>query len=232
MQVIYKPRSTWEVLTFQPRKVEVRFFDPLKVKVGATVRINTLDLQANEFHLDSISEYTRQINGQTFVFTDYNLSFKPIGADRISIRLRVVPTGNKADEGQDYNILLLRTDYEQGYDDNIGGVLQDAENNKKFIVSDDKDGVSTSDEYFRMNDLSEAYVAAVATLVDTNNDGKFDDSEVTSGEVWYLDFGREVPTAAEGITETEMYFVEKNTKTGWVTMLKGNPINENRVTVI
>ena len=242
MEAVANKQSFWAYLTGKPKTVTVKFFDPLKIKVHASVRINTLALEGKEFFLESVSEYTRQVGTKAFVFTDYNLRHVPVSGEDIKVKLRIVPIhGARDEDGQKYNMLLLVKDYEDGWSEGLDATIQEAQQTKRWIVHLEgpedglPEGSAEDHEYFRMNDNERPVEATVGTIADDDNSGTLEANEITHRLATYWDFGREVPLPG-GNSQTEFYFVEYEKDMDGdverVLMWKGTELNEAKIVVV
>ena len=241
MEITTKKRSFWEILTFQPAVEEVKFYNPLNIGVGSIVNVNYPEYSGMDFRVSKVSEYTRNLDSRIYFHTCYDLVSKALGSGKwTSIRLLVNPIkGATAEDAYPYSILLLKLDHEQHWDEAMTPVLEKACDEKKWVVDDDgKDdnGVQVSetyhDEYFRLNDLVDPYVATVAEL--EAEGGKLDPSNMRTRFTTYYDFARQV-SDAPGVENTEFYIVEKDGRVedeGYLTMWKGDEIDPAHVTVL
>jgi hypothetical protein len=174
----------------------------------------------------SIHEYKRTIGGREFPFVDYALVARPLGGDKVLVRLRLMPV-DEPDEaaGVTHHVLLLRLDDDRPYDRGLHQVVGDG--TKTFQVRED-DKVQA--EYTRINDVSTPYKAEVTIVRDVNLDKHVTRDEVEKRRVEYWDYGREVADEA-GQPRREFLFVEMDGENGWFQIWKGGEIDPKRVVV-
>ena len=220
-------RTLWEMLCERVRGggngAGVAFSNPLSLGVGSPVNVpyaNGPDVANLDFSVQEIREYTRQISGQEFVFTDYVLrgvSTKSFAAeDAVTARLRVVP--NQAG-GQD--TLLLRLEDEFAFAEDFLAVVKDTTG--IFELTDDQSGVRQT--FSRINDLREPYQAAVLVIAATTPEGKASPGKATPVKLEYWDYWRDADLGG-GHTTKEFLFVEMNSDSGWFQLWRGREFFE------
>src|SRR5262249_47320007 len=113
-----KGKTLWEMLTAKiTGPVELKYYNPLKAKIGNAVQINEIDWKDYSFFLKEIREYKRMIRGQDFPFADYVLLSRPLHGDDVWVRLRLNPVDDPGKvAGLTHNVLLLRLDDDLAYD--------------------------------------------------------------------------------------------------------------------
>lgn len=199
--------TLWEILNRKkqvtpvnapPTPVETRYYNPLGLQIGNSVKVGTLDYEDYNFVLRSIREIKSTYNGQTSKIADYDILARPVNSDAIRLRLRLVPLA-EPDKDLTHDVLLLKFvadfDYDKDYHDGLAfdknqGVAQEGD-----------------DTFWRVQDVKEPWEAKTASLADLDNSGKVDDSEVRNGSLTYWDFWRETQDA-DNQKVTEFYFVE------------------------
>ncbi len=184
-----KGRTLWEMLLDKLKgTVEFSYYNPLRARIGSAVTIDDIEWRDLNFFVLSIHEYKRTIGGQVFLFGDYALLARPLGGDKVLVRLRVNPVDDPEQAaGADYHVLLLRLEDDLAYDEGLHKVVNDT--TKKFQVRED-DKVQA--EYVRINDVGTPYQAEVAIVKDVNLDKRVDRDEVAHRRVEYWDYWREV----------------------------------------
>lgn len=241
MEFISKKRSFIDILLCRPVEQEVKFYNPLNIGIGKVIEIKYPEYDGKDFRIENVYEYTRELNGRTFIHCCYDLVSKSGGtAERVRLLANPIK-GASAEDAYPYSLLLLKLDHEQQWDDSMTPVLEDACDNKQWVVDDDgkdDDGNQVRepyhDVYYRLNDLVDPYEAEVAEIEDEDGNGKFDPSEVRTRTVTYYDFARQVEDVP-GVENTEFYIVEKDgsvEEEGYITMWKGDEIDPSRITVL
>lgn len=195
---------------FSTKKIR-QVFNPLGVDVGKFVWMDDLDHRDQQFRVTRISEYTRDISGKVFRFTDYYLSNTDASKEFI---LRFNPMDKPLPGvAQTNNVLLLTLFDEVSYTEDFLAVLNDT--TKIFEVN--LDGV-VAERYWRINDVQDPYVAKVAS-VETP-----DAKDISAREVKYWDYWREVEDEAKQ-KGLEFLFIEMDTSNGWFQLWKGKDID-------
>lgn len=221
-------KTLWEMLKEKfTTPVESRFYNPFRARIGSAVSIDTVELRHLNFFLREIREYLRQIRGQSFYFTDYVLLARQLGGEEVLYRLRLNPMedpGRVADIT--HHVLLLRREDEFAYDQDFHAVVTDGSG--RFQVLENGE---VTEEYYRINDLTEPHKARVAVIRDVNQDGKVEMAEVERHQLEYWDYWREVPDAT-GQPTTQYLFVEMDAQTGWFELWKGEEFDPQRIMVI
>ncbi len=223
-----KGRTLWEMLTGAVQgPTELRYYNPLRARVGASVTIDQLDWKDYTFFVREVREYRRLIGGREFLFVDYVLVSRPLNADEVLMRLRLNPVEDPdAVGGLTHHALLLRLSDEMAYDEGLYKVVTDT--TRKFQVIEE--GKVTA-EYLRLNDVTDSYKAQVAVLKDTDHNNRVDPDEVERLEIEYWDYAREVSDQA-GQPEREYLFVEMDTNSGWFQIWQGTEADPQKVLVI
>jgi hypothetical protein len=200
--------------------VETTIYNPLELRKGHTLRIDTLEHEKVVFAVDSLREVARKLGGTTNFFVDYDIVARPFDAEPVARRLRLVPVENPGDET--HSALLLTKLAECGYDKNFHDGLAWENNKGEFTEGDAK--------YWRVNDLKEPWQAVTKTLRDLDGSGKIDAAEVTPNLINYWDFWRETEDEA-GNKVLEFYIVEMD-KDGFFEFWLGRQIDLNRISTI
>lgn len=217
-----KGKTLWQMWTEPKEPPHLDFYNPMKAQIGSIVTINDIDLSKCDFAVESIEEFTREIEGQVFKFTDYVLKDRAGGKP---VRLRVNPA-DAAVAGVPHDVLVLKLDDEFAYSDDFLGVVNDE--SKKFNATDD-DG--KTEEYWRINDVSGSYKCKVAIAKAVNADGSVDEKSVSRTTAEYWDYWRETKDEA-GSTFRQFVFVHMSSVNGWFQIFKGEEITPQRIVVI
>ena len=216
-------KTLWEMLQGKiAGPVELQITNPLKLKVGNSVRINDIDLVDLNFNVKRIMEYKRTIKGDDYFFTDYDLVAYPLGREEVKVRLRLNPMDlpDKA-AGLTHNVVLLKLYDEMGYDEGLFKVVTDT--TKLFEVN--QDGVC-AERYYRINDVQDSYKPSVTVVEEGHKD--LDDVKKVNLEYW--DYWRQ--TKDEGGTDYNQFlFIEMNKDDGWFQMWRGQEIDPQDVSV-
>ena len=213
-------KTLWEMLKAKVSgSIESQISNPLKAKIGATVRINDIDLKQLTFSVKRILEYKRNIGGNVYEFTDYDL-VAPSGE---KVRLRLNPMENPdAAAGLTHNVVLLKLYHEQGYDEGLHKTVTDT--TKLFEVLEN--GLCT-ERYYRINDVQDSYKPTVTVVKE--GDEELEKLEKLHLEYW--DYWREIPDEA-GQPFNQFLFVEMDTDNGWFQMWRGEEIDPLQVTLL
>src|SRR5215469_200150 len=196
----------------------ISFANPLDLRIGSPVLVpfaNGPEFKDIDFAVREIREYTRQIDGQEFRFTDYVLggvNTKSFDADQaVTARLRVVPNAAGA-----HDSLLLRLYDEFAFTQDFLDVVKD--DTGVFEIDDDQSG--SKETYTRLNDLRVSYQAAVLVISGTTPDGKAAPGKAQPAKLEYWDYWRDADLGG-GHTAKEFVFVEMNSDTGWFQIWRG-----------
>jgi hypothetical protein len=221
-------RTLWEILLDKfGGPAEMRYFNPLKARIGVSVTIDTVELRDLNFFLQEIREYRRHIGPQEFTFVDYSLLARPLKGDDVAIRLRINPIADKArSAGKDYNVLMLRLEDEMEYSKEFEKLLNDKSG--LFQIREDDE---VKEEFSRMYGLKSPYKATVSYLRDINQDHKIERDEIDTLELKYWDYSRQITDEA-GQPLAEYLFVEMDGETGWIQIWRGVEMDPNKVIVI
>jgi hypothetical protein len=219
-----KGKTLWEMLQDRLRGTGtgngagIAFENPLDLRVGSPLNVafsNGPEFSNYSFTVQEIREYARRIGGQDFRFTDYVLrgvSTRSFDAnDTITTRVREVPNQAGARDA-----LLLRLYDEFAFSEDFLGVLKDATG--ILELSEDKSGPAAT--FSRINDLRDAYEAAVMVVSKTTNDGKAAPGKVSPVKVEYWDYWRDADIGG-GKTAKEFVFAEMNSDSGWFQIWRG-----------
>lgn len=199
-------------------------YDPLGLVIGEPFRVIESQYAGYDFVVTGLHEYSRQIGGRRFVFTDYALTamkeFDP--ATALKFRLRVMP-----DEGGTRTSLLLRLFDDLAYNDGLEKVVRDTTKIFEVTYSEgDLDGRGATrhegekEVYSRVNGLSDSYKASVRITTGTGQPGRQQQATETI-ELEYWDYTREF--SERGAVQRQFLFVEMNSRTGWFQIWQGEP---------
>jgi hypothetical protein len=209
--------------------VELRYYNPLRAKVGSSVMINQVEWKEHNFFVKELREYRRVIGGQEFRFVDYVLLSRPLGGEDLWLRLRLVPLeGADATRvsGLDHDVLLLQLYDELAYSEDFYKVVTDT--TRKFEVREDG---RVTEEYWRVGDVTDSYKAQVSVIKDMDNDGKVDSDEVEAVRLEYWDYVREVKDEA-GQPQRQYLIVEMDAGSGWFQLWRGQETDAQQVFVM
>ena len=216
--------TIWEMLTTKKEEsvpVEEQYYNPLKVRIGNRVKIDTLEREELNFNIRSLQAWTRSIGGEEFKHADYLLLARPFGADVVKKKLRLVPR-EETDGKMTHNVLLLNLLDEFEYHSDFHEGLAFEQNNGEFTEGDAV--------YLRVQDVKDPYEAHLKHISDLDGDGEVEEDEVRDAKVTYWDFWRE--TEDEGGNKVlEFYIVEMNKENGWFQIWVGSEIDQNRVSI-
>lgn len=184
-------RTLWEILTTKKVTHELKHYNPLGLKIGSIVKINTVDTIDHNFVLKGVREVNRYIDRKDFKFCDYDV----LSGD-VRKRLRVIP------KNEGYDIVLFEFREEFPYEEGFHEWLK---NNHEVELGD----LNPDDppHYWRVNDLTKPWEAKTVSMFDANNDNVINDDELEHGKLTYWDFWRD--TKDEGGNKvTEFYNIE------------------------
>jgi len=215
-------QTLFERLAYGKTKPEDTIYNPLEAKVGNRFRIDTIELRAGgPYVLRGLAEYTRKENGKERKFTDYLFE---------GFRLRIIPCARVTRQPLQFNCYLLKDNAKEGWIPELYENLCDRSG--EFNIH--HDGVE--DKYFRF--LSEGekqagspHTAKVRELFDENLDGKVQENEISSTEMEYFDYFRELSDEANQ-KYNELLFVEHNLQDKTFLFLVGAEVIPERVTCL
>jgi len=212
--------TLWEILTKKKeveKPLESLYYNPLELRIGNIVKIDTVDFENLNFSLNSLREVKRKVDGNNHTFVDYAFLAKPYDGDTVNRRLRIVPVEN-GDKGFNFDIILFNKISECGYDK----PFHDGLNGQQEF----KEG---EDTYWRVNDLLEEWVADVAILSDEDQSGKVDVDEIKYSKLKYWDFWRE--TEDDGGSKILEFYIVEMDESGYFQFWLGHKIDASRVIV-
>lgn len=221
-------RTLWEILLDKiSGPSELRYYNPLKARIGVSVTIDTVELRDLNFFLQEIREYRRRIGPQEFTFVDYSLLARPLKGDDVALRLRLNPVANRTHSaGRDYHVLMLRLDDEFEYSADFEKLLND----KSGLFQIRQDDV-VKEEFERLHGLKTPFKATVSYLRDINQNHHIERDEIDTLELKYWDFSRQVKDEA-GQPFEEYLFVEMDGETGWIQIWRGVEMDPTKILVI
>lgn len=198
-----KGRTAWERLigANKPVTVEKQYTNPLDVRIGATVRVDTIEHHKPIWTVAAIWAWDRQTGGsKTAGMTDYLLT----ATGGKQLLLRVLPREQaNAKNTRTHHFLALETYHEQGWDDTAPLVL-DALCDPTGEFYKDR-GEETEECYWRINDVKVPYHCSVSVISDVNRDGTVEEEEVQKGEYTLWDFWRTTQDEADQDTTQFLY---------------------------
>jgi hypothetical protein len=221
-------RTLWEMLLDKiGGPLELKYYNPLKARIGVSVTIDTVELRDLNFFLREIREYKRKIGPKEFTFVDYALLARPLHGDDVELRLRLNPVADPDKVGgQTHHVLMLRLDDEMAYSDEFNKVLTDKTG--KFQVLQDGE---VKEEFMRLGGLKSPYKATVSFLRDVNQNEHIERDEVETLQLKYWDYARECKDEA-GQPFQEYLFVEMDADSGWIQIWRGQEMDAKKVLVI
>lgn len=221
--------STSRPTATSPKKAqEDLIYNPIGVKVGGVVKVDSLDFRNHRFTVREILEYIVTVDGNKTKMVDYVLLARPIDQPDFNCRLRIVPDLNS--RSKTTHRALLMTVYDKiGYDQVFVDEVLNAESKDFKITNDDDPQNITEEMFWRVNDVGISYSSKVKSLVDADGSGKVDSNEVTSQDVEFWDYSRN--TTIEGVEVEEFVFVEMNKTDGQFTIWRGSEVDPERIDV-
>jgi hypothetical protein len=202
---------------------ELSVYNPLHIRLGHAVRIDTIDLRGKNYKVVGLKEYNRLIDSRKYQFVDYELS-----CDTEKIRLRLNPMADPDPvSGLTHNVVLLSLYYECSYQEAKDTGLDSSVNTGEFDVNWN----DTNRKYFRINEsLRTPYTAEVKTLEDLDGNGQVDEDEISSQTVQFWDYHTELYDEANQ-PYVELLFVERANDTGFWQIWRGSEVDPDRVAV-
>jgi hypothetical protein len=206
--------------------LEFQYYNPLRARIGSAVTLDDVEWRDLNFSVQSILEYKRTIGPVEFRFVDYTLVARPVGGEKVLVRLRLMPVDDPEQAaGVTHHVLLLQLEDDLPYDKGLHQVVND--DTMRFQVREDDKVLA---EYTRLNDVRTPYRAAVTIVRDVNLDKQVTRDEIEKRRVEYWDYGREIPDEA-GQPRREFLFVEMDGENGWFQIWKGREFDPRRVVV-
>lgn len=221
-------RTLWEILLDKfSGPAELRYFNPLKARIGVSVTIDTVELRELNFFLQEIREYKRRVGPTEFTFVDYSLLARPLHGEDVAVRLRLNPVADpQRSGGKEYNVLMLRLDDEMEYSKEFEMLLNDQSG--LFQIREDD---VVKEEFTRLFGLKSPYRATVSYLRDINQNHHVERDEIDTLELKYWDYSRQIADEA-GQPVEEYLFVEMDGETGWIQIWRGSEMDPRKVIVI
>jgi hypothetical protein len=221
-------KTLWEMLVEAfSSPVEMRYYNPLKAKIGSFLTLEDLDLRDLDFRVKEIRQYRRHLGERDYLFVDYVVLARPVGGKEVLGRLRLNPVENPDPAaGKTHDALFLKLYDETPYSYELHQVVRDSTGLFQVI----EDGKVTA-EFHRLNNLRTAYRATVTIIEDLNQDGKVQSGEVRTHEVDYWDYWRDTTDEA-GRPAKEFLFVELDKETNGFQIWRGRPIDLLRAFVV
>jgi hypothetical protein len=179
---------------FFQKAPETKVHNPLNQKVNDFI---TIAGHENLYQVLSLQELEREIGGESFLLTDYNVSD---GDPEHTVKLRFM---------DGCNVLLFKVD--------------EFEYNEEFEEYMDEQVVEFEEAaYCRVNDVTERYQATVTDIADLDGDGVAEKDEVRTSKITYWDFWRETTDDFDNVV-TEFLVVEMDPN-GYFTAWRGEEI--------
>lgn len=251
-------RTIWEMITGKNKKdttpLELKYFNPLKIKVGDFVNINDYpELKGLDFEVKKIVVYELNIDvgrsSKTFYHTDYCLKGFTADGKAIRLQLRLEKDENSSNKVE-CSFKLFRLYHEEPYNKELVEYLNkpaffeseesDEPDDYCFCINQDEDGNDLEESlmYWRIDGfdsngrlaIDEPYKAKVTVLIDENEDGQIQEEELDQYYVQYWDYHREYMN--EGSPTLEYLYAEMDDSTGYISMFKGEHIQASQVFVI
>lgn len=221
--------TLWQILTGQYKKedVESKFYNPLNLRIGNRVGIDTLDLESVDFSVQALKQVTRHVGNEKFLMADYSLVARPFGQDVIQKRLRLVPLDEHGEGKTTHSAVLFNLLAEFKYDEDF--------HNGLGVNTEITEGEATPEQpdppkYWRVNDVNTPWECTIKHISDVDGDGRAEMSEVKDAAMTYWDFWRETPDEG-GNKVIEFYIVEMNNDNGWFQVWVGREIDQHRIEV-
>ena len=185
-----------------PVSNEDKMFNPLKGHIGGFIIVDLFE-EEGTFEIVDLEEYTRRINGETFLFTDYILK----DGDTLKV-VRVL-------KGSEKNPLFLHKMYEGEFDEDI----LDAAKCKEFNKNDEG---KKEVKFFALRGGKEGYEPSVKSAATQKN-----------RELRYWDFSRKPDPELGELSANDIFlFVEVDGSNGWITMWEGPMIDGSQINAI
>ncbi len=221
-----KKRTLWERATganapAPPVPNETKVYNPLNAKIGATVQLDVLDHRGTFYRLAALDEIDRHTN---IPMTDYCLtvSLTPTN-DQTPVWLRAVPFGVPWTPGKhDCRLIALSVFFECGWDDAARpGIMEGVKDPAgEFVINPD---TPETKKYWRLHGLKTSETATVSNV-------RTSDGPIVTCQMEMWGYSRITQDEAKQDV-TEYLYVQKDSKTGWLTVLVGQEIPPERVLV-
>ena len=196
-------RTLWDRMTGANKPVAVeagqadlQFQNPAQVKVGGVLTLNVLDLRDLLFTVLEIQNWTRLVNGNKRVFTDYKLLARPHDGEDIEVILRMIPIENPDTVAKlTHNCVALKKFFECSWsdEDERAGLMEGVSDPKgKLVWMKD-----TPEEkvFWRINGL-EAFDCAVDIM-----DAHWDTDETRTEKYKLWDYFCKIQKDGQEVTE-------------------------------
>lgn len=189
-------RTAWEILMGKnkPKDVEFRFVNPLELRIGGNVTVNTIDFGRHMFNVEQIWAWDRNINGKTFPLTDYFLR-----SSEASVLIRVLPRDNPNADIK-HHVLVMKQYYPENTDQPLGwcdespAILEAANSDSGDFIR--FAGTENEIKYWRVGG-NIPIPCEVNIIRDLNGDKKIDETEVEKVPYTLWDFHRETLDEAQ-----------------------------------
>lgn len=203
------------------KEIECPISNPLNLKFNSLIDIKSGEFFGIDFKLAAIEEYTRNVHGQKFVFTDYTLKSNEID----HVKLRILE-----------NDAIVFTELDNfAYSDEFQEVLKETECTGCFEITDEILLPYTTGEvtnrYHRLNNIKHSWDTSVKKLIDIDGNGIITKSDpVTESTLKYWDFCCDLEK--DELKYTEFLVIERNEENGWFTLWKGNYADLHSIFII
>lgn len=195
---------------FPKETMELKSFNPIGLKVGSHIHIDSLDVRSVDFTLESIQVIDRFDAGHFGKIADYVLCGRNFSTNEdLNVVLRFYDSSSI-----DRILALLEKVSSFGFDEEIYNKL----NNKKDL-SIEFEGES----YWRINDLQTPWECKTQSFIDINKDSFVEEKEVISDSLKIWDYWRELED--ENI---EFLYVQMDSN-GFFEMYRGQRITESQI---
>jgi len=216
-------KLTKRKVTEEVKPMELRFYNPLDLRINSSVKVNTIDIRSLPFYVQAIREVKSQLDGHTAKIAEYDLIARPVGEPAIKKRIRLVPRPDP-DSLLTHNIVLLDIIDDFEFDENFNN---DMEGNTGELYWPNPD-TGTDDQFWRVDDVKTAWKSKTAYLFDEDNSGVVDENEVKYRELTFWDFWRS--TKEDDRDVLEFVIISRN-ENGWFQIWRGKEIDANRIEV-
>jgi hypothetical protein len=219
-------RTLWERISGsnKPVPVEQRYTNPANVKIGDVMSVNTIDHSHLLFTVKELWQWTRVVNGNQRLITDYKLLTRPHDGNDVEIIVRVIPRENPDPLAKyTHHFCVLRKFFECGWQDEAerNGILEAVSDPAGELVY--QRGEPNEERFWRINSKL-PYDCDVAVIADMNGDGKIEESEVTHARYKLWDFHRETRDEANQPI-TEYLFVHQDQDNKDFVMWRGKEVD-------
>jgi hypothetical protein len=198
-----------------------RIWNPIAAVPDRTyLTLDVLDYRNKNWRVVAIREYTVQMGGKPYKFTEYVL--QDLGTED-PIFFRVCPDGDK------WQALIVNMQFDMEWVEELDLAVQGkVRENGEVMDSDDPLNLNLPDgsRWWRVGNVSIPYPAEVLTV---DKDRLWGGVKENAERITIFDYWRE--TQQDGVEATEYVYVEKKDDNGWFQIKRGFEVDSGQVQV-